>query len=70
MASKQQINTTLSSGGFVQNKGLYNSQGQPVANANGNPSADLTPAQLRALEGDDGVTKTVGYDNTRTYRQS
>ena len=37
MANKQQINTTLSSGGFVQNKGLYNSQGQPVANAKGNP---------------------------------
>jgi len=49
MASKQQINTTLSSGGFVQNRGLYNSQGQPVANANGNPSADLTPAQLGAF---------------------
>ena len=70
MASKQQINNALSTGGFVQNKGLYDGQGRPVTNKGGQPSAHLTPAQIRALEADANVTKTVGYDNTRTYRQS
>ena len=63
---KATIQTTLANGGRIQNHSLVNKDGS----VHQGKSSKVTEAQIQSLVDADEVIEHVGYDRTRTYRQS